>query len=780
MSTTALSGDAVLQQVYNPVDESLKVDVIANISGAQEVIINSTSDSITIGDTSGNHVTTTNTGGGHQAMDVNVTSATGVTVSGSVSVSNFPATQAISAAALPLPAGAATSALQTTGNTSLSSIDSKLTSPLAVTGTFFQATQPVSGTVTANAGSGTFAISAAALPLPSGASTSALQTTGNTSLSSIDTKTPSLGQALAAASVPVVLTAAQLTTLTPVTSVTVNNASGASAVNIQDGGNSITVDGTFFQATQPVSISATVAVSAASLPLPTGASSSALQTTGNTSLSSIDTKTPALGQALAAASVPVVLTVAQLSTLTPLSSVTVSGTVAATQSGTWTVQPGNTANTTAWKVDGSAVTQPVSGTFFQATQPVSIAATVAISAASLPLPTGASTSALQTTGNTSLSSIDTKIPALGQALAAASVPVVLTAAQLSTLTPLSSISVSNFPATQPISGTVTANAGTGTFAISAASLPLPTGASTSALQTTGNTSLSSIDTKTPALGQALAAASVPVVLTAAQLTTLTPVTSVTVNNASGVSAVNIQDGGNSITVDGTFWQATQPVSGTVTVNALTNSSVVKAQLQDNAGTAIVLGQTTMSASLPVTIASNQSALAVTQATLTKGTQGAQGVSTQDLKDAGRTAIIFSAAGVASGATTVETAITLVKSAGTAATSSAASFVVTSGKRFRITGISVGTRGNAIATIQTTTFNFRLNTAGAVTTSSTPILFSNRSATPATASAYDRFIIPIPDGYEILGDGTLQIGMTAVATFAVNAPTWDVFIIGFEY
>lgn len=44
---------------------------------------------------------------------------------------------------------------------------------------------------------------------------------------------------------------------------------------------------------------------------------------------------------------------------------------AVTQSGTWTVQPGNTANTTAWKVDGSAVTQPVSGTFWQTTQPVS-------------------------------------------------------------------------------------------------------------------------------------------------------------------------------------------------------------------------------------------------------------------------------------------------------------------------------------------------------------------------------------------------------------------------
>lgn len=36
--------------------------------------------------------------------------------------------------------------------------------------------------------------------------------------------------------------------------------------------------------------------------------------------------------------------------------------VSAAQAGTWTIQPGNTANTTAWKVDGSAVTQPVSGT----------------------------------------------------------------------------------------------------------------------------------------------------------------------------------------------------------------------------------------------------------------------------------------------------------------------------------------------------------------------------------------------------------------------------------
>jgi hypothetical protein len=45
-----------------------------------------------------------------------------------------------------------------------------------------------------------------------------------------------------------------------------------------------------------------------------------------------------------------------------LASTTITGTVAATQSGTWTVQPGNTANTTAWLVTGTGGTFPVTGT----------------------------------------------------------------------------------------------------------------------------------------------------------------------------------------------------------------------------------------------------------------------------------------------------------------------------------------------------------------------------------------------------------------------------------
>jgi len=65
----------------------------------------------------------------------------------------------------------------------------------------------VDGTV---AISGTVAVSAAVLPLPSGAATSALQTQPGVDIGDV----------------------------------TINNASGAAAVNVQDGGNSITVDGT--------------------------------------------------------------------------------------------------------------------------------------------------------------------------------------------------------------------------------------------------------------------------------------------------------------------------------------------------------------------------------------------------------------------------------------------------------------------------------------------------------------------------------------------------------
>ena len=78
-----------------------------------------------------------------------------VSFSGGVAVNNFPSTQSVSASSLPLPSGAATSALQTTANTALAQIHTDLTAPLpagtnaigSVSVSNFPSTQPVSGTV---------------------------------------------------------------------------------------------------------------------------------------------------------------------------------------------------------------------------------------------------------------------------------------------------------------------------------------------------------------------------------------------------------------------------------------------------------------------------------------------------------------------------------------------------------------------------------------------------------------------------------------------------------
>jgi len=193
------------------------------------------------------------------------------------------------------------------------------------------------------------------------------------------------------------------------------------------------------------------------------------------------------------------------------------------------------------------------------------------------------------------------------------------------------------------------------------------------------------------------------------------------------------------------------------------------------GSAVVTGTGASGAGVPRVTVSNDSA-----PTLTKGTQGSVGYSTQDLKDAGRTAVIYYATAAASGTTGTETAITLTKASGTSATSTGTSFVITSGKRYRIQQLLVSAVGHATGTTQATTFAFRINTAGAVTTTSTPVVWKGRVQTPATSLAYQQISFPIPDGYEILGDGTLQFGITANAVFTTNAPTWDVTIVGFEY
>lgn len=148
--------------------------------------------------------------------------------------------------------------------------------------------------------------------------------------------------------------------------------------------------------------------------------------------------------------------------------------------------------------------------------------------------------------------------------------------------------------------------------------------------------------------------------------------------------------------------------------------------------------------------------------------------------ANKTQVTYSANAIASGTTGTETAITLRKSSNFSATSTAVSFALTASKTFVITSMVFSARGHATATLQATTFNFRLNPEGAVTTSTTPILFSVRVATPTLAGGFQSVSVPMSEGYEIFGDGTLQFGVTANAVFTTNAPTWDVLIIGYEY
>lgn len=247
--------------------------------------------------------------------------------------------------------------------------NSAVTQP--VSGTFWPATQPVSGTVTANAGTGTMAVSAAALPLPSGASTAAKQ--------------PALGTAGTASS----------------DVLTVQGIAAMTALKVDGSAVTQPVSGTFWQTTQPVS--------AASLPLPTGAAQDSTLTggtqrskitdgTNNAAVKAASTAAVAADPALVVAispnnTVPVSLATAPTTPVTgtfwqatqPVSAASLPlpsgaatsakqpalGTAGTASSDVLTVQ--GIASMTALKVDGSAVTQPVSGTFWQATQPVSLA-----------------------------------------------------------------------------------------------------------------------------------------------------------------------------------------------------------------------------------------------------------------------------------------------------------------------------------------------------------------------------------------------------------------------
>ena len=118
---------------------------------------------------------------------------------------------------------------------------------------------------------------------------------------------------------------------------------------------------------------------------------------------------------------------------------------------------------------------------------------------------------------------------------------------------------------------------TGTLPVSLATAPLPATAATDTLQTAGNASLTSIDGKITACNTGA------VVISSGTITSIT--NSVTVTGSVTVSATDLDirnlvfatdkvdiSGSSGVGVTGTFWPATQPISGTI--DAITASVAV--------------------------------------------------------------------------------------------------------------------------------------------------------------------------------------------------------------
>jgi hypothetical protein len=169
--------------------------------------------------------------------------------------------------------------------------------------------------------------------------------------------------------------------------------------------------------------------------------------------------------------------------------------------------------TAANQVTGNASLATIAGDTTSLDGKVTACNTGAVVVSSSALPAGASTAAKQ--------------PALGTAGTASSD--VLSVQGISSMTPLV---VDGSASTQPVSGTVTANAGTGTFAVSASALPLPSGAATSALQSTGNASLATIAGDTTSLDGKVTACNTGAVVVASGAITETNSTAILADTAS--------------------------------------------------------------------------------------------------------------------------------------------------------------------------------------------------------------------------------------------------------
>ena len=217
-------------------------------------------------------------------------------------------------------------------------------------------------------------------------------------------------------------------------------------------------------------------------------------------------------------------------------------------------------------------------------------------------------------------------------------------------------------------------------------------------------------------------------------------------------------------------------------NTLANALVTK--LSDGTNTTAVKAASTAAAAAdPAVVVSLSPNSPVAMAALTKGTQNATGVSTQDLKDSGRVNICATAVDQALTAAT-ETMITMSVSRDGAAVATATSNVITSGKRFRITSITVfAEAGGSVPVSARVSVRLRFAaTGGAINTSPLQVLLK-MPLLGATAKTVVSQFEDFPDGIEFLGDGTKAWGLSVLCpewAATTELPTVSVSLFGFEY
>jgi hypothetical protein len=172
---------------------------------------------------------------------------------------------------------------------------------------------------------------------------------------------------------------------------------------------------------------------------------------------------------------------------------------------------------------------------------------------------------------------------------------------------------------------------------------------------------------------------------------------------------------------------------------------------------------------------------VTHLPLSKGVQGANGVTTQDLKDAGRSLRTITLDSFAVAATT-ETLNTMSFSTDNGTLTTGTSYTVTAGKRFRVQALSLSLHtiaGNTTAV--TVLVRMRVNNAGAAIVTSPLQLIIPIASIAAANQSSGPDIIPIPDGWEFVAGAGIGFTTTCpgfVATAA--APKVDITLIGYEY